>query len=740
MDIHQQEQLYLEKTIALLTRQLEEELEKHANAASELQEERRYMWEETNHNSTDLEKLGEMLNSLSLIESKTASYEETVKTLNRYRMMLESPYFARIDYREDGLEQEAVYIGRANLMDTKTLEDMVYDWRSPIAGIFYRFSPGRVWYDAPYGRIEGELLGKRQFSIKNGKMEFFFDSDLNIQDEMLGEALAKNASQKMKTIVETIQAQQDEIIRDDKNDVLVVQGVAGSGKTSVALHRVAYLMYQGMTEKLKANNIVIVSPNDLFSTYISGVLPELGEENVASVLFEDLCVKAMDETVNPMPRNALVDRLIATDGTEKGQLLRDSVKFKGSYVFMQMLDRLIVEFTHHLCDFQDLYYNGVCVATRQEQKAFLLHNVYNTPVAVRLRRLEDRLVDQMRELRQERTKKLARMAAADTSLDGDTKQLVRAYAVHEAQVLVDNIRKYTRVDYMALYRRLFEDRKLFNRMAAGLELPKNIDAIISYTCKHLDHTHLPYEDSTALCYLTTKMAGIDDYKEIRQVVIDEAQDYDPIHFAVFANVFKNARFTILGDVNQTIEKNAELSLYDEAIRILGRKRNIILYLQKSYRSTMEIQSFASRLLSCDTETQSFERHGESPVMTVCKTERELDDAVCCDAQQMLADGLDSVAVICKSAADAKIVHRRLSAQMNCTLIDERTESQVKGVMVVPVYMAKGLEFDGVIVYDASPERYHTTYDRQLLYVASTRPLHRLHLYAKRRFSEFLSEQ
>jgi len=737
MDIRLQEQLYLEKTLALLTRQLEEEMKNHADAASELQEERRYMWEETNHNSSDLEKLGEMLNSLSLIESKTASYEETVKTLNRYRMMLASPYFARIDYKEDDLSQEAIYIGRANLMDKKTLEDMVYDWRSPIASIFYRFSPGRVWYNAPYGKIEGELFGKRQFSIKNGKMEFFFDSDLNIQDEMLGEALAKNASQKMKTIVETIQAQQDEIIRDDKNDVLVVQGVAGSGKTSVALHRVAYLMYQGMAEKLKANNIVIVSPNDLFSTYISGVLPELGEENVASVLFEDLCVKALDEAINPMSRNTLIDKLIATDGTARGQLLRDSVEFKGSYVFMQMLDRLIEEFSHHLCDFQDLYYNGVCIATRQEQKEFLLHNVYNTPVAIRLRRLEDRLVDQMREMRQARTKKLAAMAASDGGLDGDTRQLIRTYAVHEAQAIVDNIRKYTRVDYMALYRRLFEDRKLFKRLSAGLTLPKNIDDIIAFTLKHLNPSHLPYEDSTALCYLTTKMAGIDEYKDIRQVVIDEAQDYYPIHYAVYANIFKNARFTILGDVNQTIEKSAELSLYEEAIQILGRKRNIILSLQKSYRSTMEIQSFASHLLACGMETQSFERHGEAPQMTRCASVEEMDALVCKDAQALIAEGLDSVAIICKNAADAKVVQRRLSAMINCSLIDEHTEQQVKGIMVVPVYMAKGLEFDGVIVYDASENRYHTVYDRQLLYIAATRPLHKLHLYAMDKFSPFL---
>jgi len=740
MDIALQEQQYLEKTLALLTRQLDEEMKNHADAVAELQEERRYMWEETNHNSSDLEKLGEMLNSLSLIESKTASYEETVKTLNRYKLMLASPYFARIDYKEDGMDEEAIYIGRANLMDKKTLDAMVYDWRSPIASVFYRFSPGRVWYQAPYGKIEGELYGKRQFSIKNGKMEFFFDSNLNIQDEMLGEALAKNTSLKMKTIVETIQAQQDEIIRDDKNEVLIVQGVAGSGKTSVALHRVAYLMYQGMTEKLKANHIVIISPNDLFSTYISGVLPELGEENVASFLFEDLCVKALDDTINPMSRNHLIDKLIATDGTPRGQLLRDSTEFKGSYVFMQILDRLIEEFTHHLCDFQDLYYNGICIATRQSQKEFLLHNVYNTPVAIRLRRLEDRLIDQMRELRQERTKKLARMAAAETGLDEETKQRIRAYAVHEANVLVENIRKYTRVDYMALYRRLFEDRKLFDRMAAGLTLPANIDEILRYSRGRLDASHLPYEDSTALCYLTTKMAGIDEYKDIRQVVIDEAQDYYPIHFAVFANIFKNARFTILGDVNQTMEKSADLGLYDEAIRILGRKKNIILKLQKSYRSTVEIQNFASRLLSCDMETQSFERHGEVPQLNVCASSEDMDKEICKDASAMLSQGLGSVAILCKNAAEAKVVHRRLSADINCVLIDEHTESQVEGILVVPVYMAKGLEFDGAILYDASNERYRTAYDRQLLYIASTRPLHKLHLYALDEFSAFLAEK
>ncbi len=737
MDANKKEQEYLEKTLALIDRELEETMKSHADVIEELQNERRYMWEETNHHSSDLEKLGEALNSLSIIESKTARYTDLDKTVRRYKLMRSSPYFAKIDYREDGMSDEEIYIGRANLLDSKTLDAVVYDWRSPVAGIFYRFPRGRVYYDAPYGRIEGELLGKRQYSIKNGQLEFFFDSDLNIQDEMLGEALAKNSSLKMKTIVETIQAQQDEIIRDDKNEVLVVQGVAGSGKTSVALHRVAYLMYQGMNEKLNANNIVIISPNDLFSTYISGVLPELGEDNVASVLFEDICVKATAQTVNPLSRNTLVERLIALDGTERGNLLRDSVEFKSSRTFMTILDRLIDEFAHKLCPFTDVYYNGKCIATRQEQKEFLLHNTYNTPIAIRLLRLEERLIDQMRELRKERTKHLSVLASSDVALDTETKRLVRAYAVHEANTLVEHIRKYTRVDYMALYRRLFTDSNLFARVSHGLELPENIDRIIALTANALEETALSYEDATALCYLTTKMAGIDEYRDIRQVVIDEAQDYYPIHFAIFSNVFPHARFTVLGDVNQTIEKDAKLSLYDDAISMLNRKRNVVLHLSKSYRSTLEIQKFASSLLACGEDTASFERHGEAPKVICLSDVDKMYRDIASDAQSMLSQGLESVAVICKSFSEAKLVQRHLSAYVDCTLIDEGCENQVGGILVVPVYMAKGLEFDGVIVYNASKERYFSSYDRQLLYIACTRPLHKLHLYSLNEPSEFL---
>ncbi len=737
MDVNKQELEYLEKTLDLIDRQLAETMQSHADTIAELQEERRYMWEETNHHSSDLEKLGEALNSLSVIEARTARYSDLDKAVKRYTLMRQSPYFARIDYREDGMSDESIYIGRANLLDTKTLDSVVYDWRSPVASIFYRFPRGRVYYDAPYGRIEGELLGKRQYSIKNGQLEFFFDSDLNIQDEMLGEALAKNSSLKMKTIVETIQAQQDEIIRDDRNDVLVVQGVAGSGKTSVALHRVAYLMYQGMNEKLSANNIVIISPNDLFSTYISNVLPELGEDNVASVLFEDLCVKATSETVNPLPRNTLIERLIKTDETPLGKLLRDSVEFKSGRTFMTILDRLIDEFAHRLCPFSDVFYNGKCVATRQEQKEFLLHNTYNTPIAIRLLRLEERLIDQMRELRRERAKHLTTLASGDIGPDSETKRLVHTYAVHEANTLVEHIRSYTRVDYMALYRRLFTDKLLFARVSQGLKLPDNIDDIISLTIRELDSTKLSFEDATALCYLTTKMAGIDEYRDIRQVVIDEAQDYYPIHFAIFANVFTHSRFTILGDVNQTIEKEAKLSLYDEAIEILGRKRNIVLKLSKSYRSTIEIQNFASRLLAYNADTSTFERHGEVPKMIRCTDTNEMYRTIAKDAQAMRTDGLGSVAVICKSSKEAQIVARHLSGYIDCTLIDEHTENQVDGVLVVPVYMAKGLEFDGVIVYDASCDKYHSSYDKQLLYIACTRPLHRLHLYSENEFSKFL---
>lgn len=285
----------LTQTLNLAGKQLRAAKEAAEGIRSEIMEAKEEMWEDAPHGITnlssmeDFEAIVELSQYQSAVINQIADYEGKERQIRLLQRIMESPYFARIDFVFDGEDEaEKIYIGRHLLKKENAQEIAVYDWRSPVAGVFYRFMTGKAFYDAPCGRITGEVTKKRQYEIKNGTLEYFFDADVEIVDEVLRQLLSQNATAKMKSVVETIQREQDVVIRDMENDLLMVQGVAGSGKTSIALHRAAYLMYQGLQNKLAANNILIVSPNMAFEQYISDVLPELGEEQAESMVFDDL--------------------------------------------------------------------------------------------------------------------------------------------------------------------------------------------------------------------------------------------------------------------------------------------------------------------------------------------------------------------------------------------------------------------------------------------------------------------
>ena len=289
----------LRQTIAIAKEQLEQARKSAEEKKAEIIEAKKEMRENTVHgilnlwSSEDFEALAELNQYANPVVDKIVGYEEEENKIFLLENMVKSPYFARIDFQFEGEEEyEQIYIGHSSLKKDAYQEMYVYDWRSPIASVFYRFMTGEAFYEAPGGRINGRLRLKRQYEIKNGVLEYFFDADVQVIDEFLRQLLSQNTSAKMKSIVETIQKKQDIVIRDMENDLLMVQGVAGSGKTSIALHRAAYLMYQGLQSRLSANNIMILSPNTVFEQYISNVLPELGESNVVSAVFEDILEKS----------------------------------------------------------------------------------------------------------------------------------------------------------------------------------------------------------------------------------------------------------------------------------------------------------------------------------------------------------------------------------------------------------------------------------------------------------------
>jgi len=738
----EKEREYFERVKTLVNAELKEILDKLSESSSELQEEHRYMWEEINHNSEDFEKLGEVITALDEISVRTDLLRGSIDRAKKLRRMQNSPYFGRIDFTEDGDDiLENIYIGRSGLTDKKTYDTLVYDWRSPIAGMFYRFGAGKAYFMTPPTlgsqgeKITGEISLKRQYMIKDGKLEFFFDTGVNINDDILMSALAKNSSEKMRSIVETIQARQDEIIRDDKNGLLIVQGCAGSGKTSVALHRAAYLMYDAMNgaKALDANNILIVSPSDAFSVYISDVLPELGEKNTQNTLFEDIFIKLLDKSLDIRTRASYMEELI----TNNDIIYKYNAEFKGSQVFMTILERLGEYYVRKIAPFRDVYFAGRCLLTAEEQKAFVLNREsYSSPLGVRLRRLEERIRELTRELQQDEVNRYIKLIEHDGSLVFDSVNAAKRMTAQKLTKLYEAVKSYTRIDYFELYKLLFTDKSLFDSISHGLKLPKCIDKIINASVKSLNRDRkLNYEDAAAICYLITAMEGREcangDYKKIRHVIVDEAQDYSPLHYGILRNIFKSSRYTVLGDIGQSIGHAPDMTFYNEVAEVLGCETHALMQLERSYRSSNEIVEFSKKIYPDAVAVPGIDRHEEEPTVITCRSAIDMDRCAVREVQRYMAEGFESAAIICKSISQARQVYARLSHMIDCNLQDGVTRtmgkktSSLKGINIMPVSLSKGLEFDAAVVYDGSSYDRRSDEESRLLYVACTRALHRL---------------
>ncbi len=734
-----EETIYLNEIICLLEYKINLEKSKLEDKKAELIASRRDMWENTTHSSTDFDKLSDANQYLSALQGQTLSYVDSSKLINKYERMLNNPYFARIDFTEEYYDDtEKIYIGLSTLMDGETHNIKVYDWRAPISSVYYRNEIGPVEYSAPAGIIKGYVSLKRQFKISKGKMEYFFDSNLNIMDEMLQEALSKNTSPSMKTIVETIQKQQDLIIRDLDNELLIVQGVAGSGKTSVALHRIAFLLYQGLNLKLKSNNIVIISPNNLFSKYISDVLPELGEEDVEELTFETIFSRIFENKIQIKHRSHLYEQIICEESEEKKKFLRSYAEFKGSSVFMEIIDRYIKYFEHKMIPFDDVYFNGKIIETRHIMKALTLSGKLDMPTAKKLKIIESRILDKVNDNKKERREKIEKIVTNSSKHQFEVKSFTRVLSAKEIYSFIEKIHKFTEFNCYELYKTLFRNKDIFYKISKGLELPENIDKIIDYTNENISNPfNLSYSDGIALLYFRVKFEGCDLFSSIKQVVVDEAQDYFPIHYKILSLLFREARYTVVGDINQAVEKESDLSIYNEIISIFNKRKSNILYLTKSYRSSYEINKFSQKLINNIVDTEFFKRIESKPEIIRGTNKDELHKKIVMDIENYKSQGFGSVAIVVKSRKDAINLYNELNGQTDIKLIDYMGNENINGAVIIPVYMAKGLEFDAVMVYGADDSKYNTEFDKKLLYIACTRALHRLSLYYTGEISRFL---
>lgn len=726
---YQEESSYLRETVNYLSQVLRSRENELASAKKDLIAARREMWESGDHVVTEFEDFWDMHQYLTEVTVQTANVSIDAKLLKKYQRMIDSPYFGRFDFQEDGFEEkEKIYIGLHNLVDKETQNVYVYDWRAPIASIFYRFELGKADYETPVGISRGEVSLKRQYKIKDSRLKYFFDCSVRITDEMLQEVLSRNASVKMRNIVETIQKEQDVVIRDREHELLMVQGVAGSGKTSIALHRIAFLLYEGLNSNLQAHQVVIVSPHSIFTNYIESVLPELGEENVGQITFDGLVEEILKQRFGSEGKADCIEALIRSRVKGDGNLKKESVDFKGSKSFKQILDRLLWHYAHRRIEFEDVYYNGMIIETRQRLKNRFLKNDIGVPMAKQLMKIQTMLLDKVHPWQKTRLKRLEKIVAKSEGHEFEIKPYSRLLAIKQGRDFLRRIQRFTKVDYWDLYKELFATPGLLKKLAKGIELPDQVDSIIAMTAQRIEKGEVAYEDYPALLYLNLKVNGSDGFSDIKQVVIDEAQDYAPMHYEIFKLLFKNADYTVLGDIQQTIEKEVRPSLYEDIAAILAKQSAVKLTLTQGYRSTYEINHFAQQLLGGPLLPASFQRHGQEPTVIYAKSMAVIDQGIIRSVKELLESGYETIAVIVKTQKEAARLHARLAKFMEIALINSQTKGLGKGPLVIPAYMAKGLEFDGVIVFGGRESNYSSPMDKKLLYIACSRALHRLVVY------------
>lgn len=660
------EESYLTMVLEALHGKLKEINGKILGNEKDIESMHEYFWE----NYAEFDEYGyEMYDNSNALKSRILEQKDYVKERLRYEKMLDSPYFGRVDFcYEQEEEPETYYIGIGNLAKGRAEEPYVFDWRAPVAGLFYDYDKGAAQFVAPAGVLSGEITKKKQYKIKNGKLIYALENDMNIDDEILQQVLSEHADASLKSIVTTIQKEQNSIIRDNCHRILAVQGCAGSGKTSVALHRIAYLLYHNR-KNLSASQVLILSPNSIFADYISGILPELGEENICEMTFDDFAYRELLEYAEAEDRYDELERQLHRNGAD----CAEEVLYKQSKAYVEELDGYILSLEWELMDFKDFRYKKMEIS--EEKIAGLFYEkLAEVPILSRMEKIGEYLIDEQETLQ-------------NKDMPEEEKQ----------EIFQRLNRMYETRDILEIYLRFLAE-------TGRKEVP-------------VSNGILRYEDVYPLLYLKYALTEALRRREVKHLVIDEMQDYSYLQYVILAKMF-DCPMTILGDKVQTMAGRQQ-DVLAFLPKIFG-KEVYPVYLNKSYRSTSEISAFANRLIG-EEDVWAVERHGEVP-----KIIKSADaDSMYAKIQEDIdrEDEADTIAILCLDADSAKVACDSLE---NVTLLTKDSMQFGKGVSAMPFYLAKGLEFD--VVFVPNLQDYQTPLHKQALYINATRALHKLRLY------------
>lgn len=681
-----------------------------------------------------------------MLDERNNSWQQSKQRLGILKKLEKNPFFARLDFQEKGEpKKETVYIGLSSFTD-KNDHFLVYDWRAPISSIYYDGKLGKVTYMTPDGEQEVDLFLKRQFLVENGKIRAYFDTQETIGDQMLLEVLDGKSSTHMKGIVKTIQKEQNKIIRDTKSKLLFVQGAAGSGKTSAILQRIAFLLYR-YRGTLTSSQVVMFSPNSLFNDYIKDVLPEMGEQNMVQMTYKQFLARRLPNlTVESLAQQ--FETVVDADNKNIGKFVSDVEFFNIMTNYSKLLDQSGMAF-------KDIKFQGkVFISKEKIQEIYYSYGPqYN--LGNRLDATVDRLIKLLHrkigaEMRSkwvaERIENLSKeqlqalYSTADQEFkngDEENRFLARKIVTAMLQGVYKNIKRLRFLNVAANYLNFLKAVPQITDLSKWDITEEQWKNYVDNFVKSFTNKQISMNNLSPYLYLYDLVTGRHGELEMKFVFMDEIQDYTPFQLAYMKFKFPRARYTMLGDLNQSIftKKNSQ-TLLSEAQKLFNADETRVVQLVHSYRSTKQITDFTKAILTNGQKIEPFNRDGDLPNMYCAQNEQESLQQV----KTQLAENDEhnfTTAIIAKTLEDAEHLHDQLKENgVKSTLIRSENQRLAAGTIVLPSFLAKGLEFDAVIMWDASKDKFSED-EQQLVYTIASRAMHKLTITSIGEFSQLL---
>ena len=684
----------LDETLKILNNEILNYLSKRKNITDYIVDYRKKVIEEYRD---DEDKVIEYFDHENYV--KEEAFKTIDKRLKEFTILKDSPYFGKITFTEEDEGAEEFYIGRFGLTPEDSYDPVIVDWRAPVASLFYKGTLGETTYECPNGAINANLLGRRQLIVKKGELKGLFDSAIDVKDDILQMVLTSNSSEKLKDIVMTIQEEQDEIIRAPKDKVVVVNGVAGSGKTTIALHRVSYLLYN--FRKQFGDKVLILGPNDIFMDYIGQVLPTLGESGVTQMTFQNFAISeiGLEEPVKGF--SEYIEE--AMSGNEEA--LKE-YKYKSSKKFTELLDKTLEKMNEEYFEIQPVrFFDEEIVSVDEIKELFTKYYGY-MPLFRRSEKIKRILTSKIKDKRDELVREL----------EANIKEEISKLSPDELEIEKNNLLFKRRIRIREIVRGVMNSRD-------ELESWINHEDTVSLYKRITNTEALGYMDLAGILYLMVILEGKKCKKEYKHVVIDEAQDYNTTQFKLIKELTGCKSYTIVGDSNQrlitTLEEPAMLNLeevFGDAVKEFS--------LLKSYRSTQQIMEYASQFLNED-KVIPLVREGEPIIEEETTSKEDLVETIVSIIEDYQEDGLESIAVITKNKENMPEISGLLKERIKIMSFDRDDLIYNGGNVLIPAYYAKGLEFDGVIILEEGEET-----PSLVKYIMCTRALHRLSIIKK----------